>query len=84
METDKHKLKPSILICVYPWFIEDIWNRCTSTEIPKYVHKLGFCIDLWINEFPAKQGIYFGIDALVFFFTIATTWKSTFKSTAHY
>jgi hypothetical protein len=21
-----------VFICVYPWFIEDIWNRCTSEE----------------------------------------------------
>ncbi len=30
MDTGKHELKPSVFICVYPGFIEDIWNRCTS------------------------------------------------------
>ena len=24
MDTDKHELKSSVFICVYPWFIEDI------------------------------------------------------------
>jgi hypothetical protein len=32
IDTDKHELKSSVFICVYPWFIEDIWNRCTSVE----------------------------------------------------
>ena len=30
----KRELKPSVFIYVYPWFIEDIWNRCTSASIP--------------------------------------------------
>ena len=27
MDTDKYELKSSMFICVYTWFIEDIWNR---------------------------------------------------------
>jgi len=30
VDAGKRELKPSVFIYVYPWFIEDIWNRCTS------------------------------------------------------
>jgi len=29
-DTDKHVLKSSAFSYVFPWFIEDLWNRCTS------------------------------------------------------
>jgi hypothetical protein len=40
--------------------------KITSTEIPKYIHKRCL-LDLFTdNEFPNKEGIYFGIEALDF------------------
>jgi hypothetical protein len=40
-------------------------HRITSTAIPKYVHKT-WLLNLFADyEFPNKQGIYFGIEALV-------------------
>ncbi|WP_048065499.1 hypothetical protein [Methanosarcina acetivorans] len=29
-DKNKHELKIFVFTCFYSWFIEDIWNRCTS------------------------------------------------------
>ncbi|WP_155396742.1 hypothetical protein [Methanosarcina barkeri] len=31
--TNKYELNSSVLICFYPWFIENILDKCTNYEI---------------------------------------------------
>jgi len=32
MNTDGHGFWLSVYLCVHPWFIHRLWNRCTSEQ----------------------------------------------------